>query len=1134
MLLTTSAMLLGSLAQAAVGAGPPGPGGAGAAFLRGPAKGAPAVQATRAAHVPGCSLHAGAGTSVRDEWLSCLKVAASLDRVPTLGQTAALRFSVTADADLPGTTVDVQLPAGLQWVRRPAGLQQRVSRSARPEDRGTVTTASTRVDLRRGQVLHFSGTVRAARSGAAQIRVRALAPHGGTTQAGADAVFLTVGAPGAASTPGIAAGAHGSAVPTVHGPAVPSTSRVSRSVGTAGLAAPVRTSAGAASPCDTRVTGNWGYRDQNNAWHDSANFQVQVWDADVFGDTLLANGVTDGAGNYNLCFDAQSEGLFDSGTADVYVRFVSSNSIWQVQRGGSPLTFTTGTTNDITPGSTLALGSLSTGDGALSRGLHAFDEANDAWQFVPKPRNLCFDQKDTTCRQLRINWAPDSTDGTYYSTGSNDVHLAADDPNAHHTVVHEISHAIMDDVYDDAFPSAPSCNPHSIEGTSSTGCAWTEGFAEWLPATVYNDPFFRWPNGASLDLETPSWGNGWGEGDTTEGRIAGALIDITDGANEGPWDRFSEGSAGIWSTFTHHVSGTLGQFWAQRAADGFDTSDAGALAALYQNTIDDGLRDPLAPYVPLNRPNPVPAHNYGFGTTTAYWSAVALRPQVGADHDLSLYDDRALTAPLSGSAYGGSTIDFVAVDSNRRPFGDYYPRVNRFAGSGPYQVELAQGSQVVSPGSTPIAMGAGDVVAVRDVFLGAGTTTTVRVAPTQSGQDPEVFLMASDAGSSSWVRPRNTAVAGSSAAGAGGAEQFSYTAPASGWYGLVVLNKQGSGTYTVTRDDSAPTGSVLINGGAASTNRRWVSLALAASDPQSGVTAMRVSTDGALDTEAWTSYATTQAAWLPGSNGAKTVLAQFRNGVGGVSPVVSDTIVLALPDLYVRAVSNPPASAAWGRSFWVTDTTRDAGPGAAAASTTRYYLSTDAVRGPTDRLLAGARAVPGLPAGAQTSGSRTVGVPVGTPLGTYRLLACADDLRVVGEGSEANNCRASAGSVRVTAPDLRVRSVTSGTRVSRGSSLRVTDTAVNTGSATAAPSRTGYYLSSDTVLGAGDRVLTGSRAVPSLVVGAASSGSVLVGVPATTPAGLYRLIARADATRLVAESSEADNTLASPVVVRVV
>ena len=52
-------------------------------------------------------------------------------------------------------------------------------------------------------------------------------------------------------------------------------------------------------------------------------------------------------------------------------------------------------------------------------------------------------------------------------------------------MAHEIGHAIMDDVYEDAYPATPSCSGHKVDTASSAGCAWTEGFADWLPLAVY-------------------------------------------------------------------------------------------------------------------------------------------------------------------------------------------------------------------------------------------------------------------------------------------------------------------------------------------------------------------------------------------------------------------------------------------------------------------------------------------------------------------------------------------------------------------------------------------------------------------------------------------------------------------------
>ena len=156
------------------------------------------------------------------------------------------------------------------------------------------------------------------------------------------------------------------------------------------------------------------------------------------------------------------------------------------------------------------------------------------------------------------------------------------------------------------------------------------------------------------------------------------------------------------------------------------------------------------------------------------------------------------------------------------------------------------------------------------------------------------------------------------------------------------------------------------------------------------------------------------------------------------------------------------------------------GPAASGSSTTRYYLSLDAVKSAGDTLLTGSRGVPGLAAGASHSGTVTVTIPAATPLNTYFLLPCADDLSAVVETNEGNNCFASAtATVTVTRPDLVENTVSAPPATKkRGTSFPVTDTVQNLGAVASGPSTTRYYLSLDAVKSAGDPLLTGSRTVP--------------------------------------------------------
>jgi hypothetical protein len=105
--------------------------------------------------------------------------------------------------------------------------------------------------------------------------------------------------------------------------------------------------------------------------------------------------------------------------------------------------------------------------------------------------------------------------------------------------------------------------------------------------------------------------------------------------------------------------------------------------------------------------------------------------------------------------------------------------------------------------------------------------------------------------------------------------------------------------------------------------------------------------------------------------------------------------------------------------------------------------------------------------------------------------------------------------------------------VAPGGSFMVTDTAQNQGVAGAGSSTTGYYLSLDAVKSGGDVLLTGTRSVPALGVGASDTGSTTVTVPGGTVADTYFLLACADDTGVVVESNNGNNCIASATTVEV-
>jgi hypothetical protein len=99
--------------------------------------------------------------------------------------------------------------------------------------------------------------------------------------------------------------------------------------------------------------------------------------------------------------------------------------------------------------------------------------------------------------------------------------------------------------------------------------------------------------------------------------------------------------------------------------------------------------------------------------------------------------------------------------------------------------------------------------------------------------------------------------------------------------------------------------------------------------------------------------------------------------------------------------------------------------------------------------------------------------------------------------------------------------------VRRAGHFTVTDSVKNQGGTAAGPSATRYFLSADPLKSAADRALDHRRPGTGLAAGATSTGSVSVTVPPGIPRGTYFLLACADATAGVAESSETNNCRAA-------
>jgi hypothetical protein len=144
----------------------------------------------------------------------------------------------------------------------------------------------------------------------------------------------------------------------------------------------------------------------------------------------------------------------------------------------------------------------------------------------------------------------------------------------------------------------------------------------------------------------------------------------------------------------------------------------------------------------------------------------------------------------------------------------------------------------------------------------------------------------------------------------------------------------------------------------------------------------------------------------------------------GAVIAITLAVTLALPglaeakgraDLVVGSVSRPPASVEQTGGFELAVKIKNVGRVSARPSTTGIYLSTTKHRSRRGLTLRPSISAPQLRGRRTFPGAVTVTVPGSAARSGYYVIACADVSRKVRELSEANNCRAAPGRIRVTA-----------------------------------------------------------------------------------------------------------------------
>ena len=240
----------------------------------------------------------------------------------------------------------------------------------------------------------------------------------------------------------------------------------------------------------------------------------------------------------------------------------------------------------------------------------------------------------------------------------------------------------------------------------------------------------------------------------------------------------------------------------------------------------------------------------------------------------------------------------------------------------------------------------------------------------------------------------------------------------------------------------------------------------------------------------------------------------------------SEQQVQGTPDLnpYTIVVEAGLEGLSPGGSFSLSVGVRNDGNGSSAATTLRYYRSTDTIVTTSDTE-EGTDDLPSLAPSATSSQSVSLTAP--TTAGTYYYGACVD--AVEGESDTTNNCSESLTiTVDGDPPDLVVLGpgVGSGSR-DPGEMFRLLVTVHNQGAGGSAATTVKFYRSTDATITTSD-TLEGTGAVNALVPSGGSAETILLTAPSTD--GTYHYGACVDA---VPRESDTTNNCSTSVQVTV-
>ena len=633
---------------------------------------------------------------------------------------------------------------------------------------------------------------------------------------------------------------------------------------------------------------------------------------------------------------------------------------------------------------------------------------------------------------------------------------------------------------------------------------------------------------------------------TTELTVLGATVQLSAEVRDQN-DRVMAGATVTWTSSANSVATVDAAGLVRAVGNGTATITASAGSASGSAAVTIAVGVPPAPDLVVGSPSvsnssPVTGASFTLSATVRNQgsgpsAATTLRYYRSTDATITTGDTQVGTdavGALSASATSAESIDLTAPSSP----GTYY--------YGACVIVVTDESDTSNNCSSAVTIAVG-VPPAPDLVVGSpsvsnsspvtGASFTLSATVRNQGSGPSAattlrYYRSTDATITTGDTQVGTDAVGALSASGTSDESISLTAPASAgtyYYGACVIvvtdesdtSNNCSDAVTVTvgsrpdlvvespsvDDDSPETGGSFTlsatvsndgDGGSAATTLRYYRSAdatISGTDTQVGTDAV-----GALSASATSDESIGLTA--PSSPGTYYYGACV-DAVTGESDTSNNcssavTVTIRAPDLVVESPSVSDSSPIAGASFTLSATVGNQGSGPSAATTLRYYRSTDATITGTDTQV-GTDAVGALSASGTSDESIDLTAP--SSPGTYYYGACVDD--ITGESDTSNNCSSTV-TIAVgvpPAPDLVVGSPSvSNSSPLTGASFTLSATVRNQGSGPSAATTLRYYRSTDATI-SGTDTQVGTDAVGALSASGTSDESI--GLTAPASAGTY-------------------------------